>query len=64
MGAGGLAVDLSEGEEGARVGHLAEVVNRIEDRDHVADTSDKTNSHLGQDSLGDVSAWPVSSSQH
>lgn len=64
MGAGGLAVDLSKREEGGRVGHLGEVVNGIEDCDHVADTSDETDTHLGQDSLGDISARPISSSQH
>lgn len=57
-GAGGLAVDLSQGEEGGRVAHLVEVVDGIEDCNHIADTSDETDTHLGQDSLGDISTRP------
>ena len=54
-GAGGLVVDLGEGEERA-VGDCVDVLDGVEDGDHVADAGDEADAHLGQDGLGDVAA--------
>jgi hypothetical protein len=39
--------------------HCLDIVDGVEDGDHVADTGDKTDTHLGKDSLGNVTTRPV-----
>lgn len=55
-GAGRLVVDLSQGEFEGGVSDSIEVLNRVENGDHVKDASDKTDAHLGKHGLGDVAA--------
>lgn len=52
-GTSSLSVDLSEGEERTER-DILDTLDGVEDGDHVANTGDETNSHLGQYSLGNV----------
>lgn len=55
-GSGGLVVNLGKGETVNAGDDLWEVVDRVEDGNHVNNTGDEPNAHLGQDSLRDVTA--------
>lgn len=55
-GSGGLVVDLGEREAVNAGDDLAEIVDRVENGNHVKDTGDEANAHLSQDSLGNVTA--------
>lgn len=55
-GSGGLVVDLGKGKTVDAVDDLWEVIDRVEDGNHVKDTGDEANAHLGQNGLGDVTA--------
>ena len=55
-GAGGLVVDLRQGEVVGAGGDAVEILNRIEDGNHVQNTGDETDGHLSQHRLGDVTA--------
>lgn len=58
-GAGGLVVDLCEGEAINAGDDFLKVVDGIEESDHIKDTSDKPNAHLSQDGFGDVPAGSI-----
>lgn len=49
-------VDLGKREAVNAGDDLLKVVDRVEDGDHVKDPGDEANAHLGEDSLGDVTA--------
>lgn len=55
----GLAVDLGEGETVGIFHDLVEVVDGIEDGDHVENTGDEPDRHLSKDGLRDVAAGPI-----
>lgn len=57
-GSGSLLVDRGQGEVVRGTDDRGKVIDGVEDSDHVEDTSDETDSHLGKDSLGDVTARP------
>lgn len=57
--AGGLVVNLGEGEAIDAGDDLLKVVDGVEESDHIQDTSDKSNAHLSQDGLGDVPAGSI-----
>ena len=58
-GARGLVVDLGERETVNAGDDLFEIVDRVEKSNHIKDTADETNAHLGQDGLRDVSAGSI-----
>lgn len=55
-GSSGLVVDFGKGETVDAGDDLWEVIDRVEDGNHVKDTGDEANAHLGEDGLGDVTA--------
>ena len=56
-GAGCLVVDGRQGEGAVAVENVIEVVDRIEERDHVWNGCQEPRHHLRQDGLGDILAW-------
>ena len=52
-------VDLGERETVNAGDDLFEIVDRVEKSNHIKDTGDETNAHLGQDGLRDVSAGSI-----
>lgn len=55
-GASRLVVDLSQGEVVGTGGDTVEILDGVEEGDHVKNASDETDSHLGKHRLGDVTA--------
>jgi len=49
-------IDFGKREVVGAAGNRIDVLNGVEDGDHVANTGDETNGHLGQHSLGNVTA--------
>lgn len=55
----GLAVDLGERETVGIAHDQVEVIDGIEDRDHIEKTGDEADRHLSKDGLRDVAAGPI-----